>query len=89
MLAFLGDTAGIRLVVLVLFRILRVVEVFEDVVRGHDADQLLAQGGLLETVLVLVLAVQLLPGQLLLIVDLQVSKERLEFRLGEALLDRA
>lgn len=81
----IDDTTGVLLLVLVLLRILGIVEMLENVVRRHDGDQFLAQGRLLEAVLVLVLAVELLPGQLFFVVDLQVGEERLELRLGEAL----
>lgn len=86
--AVLSDAASVCLVVLVLFRVLRVVKVLEDVVRGHDPYQLLTQCALLEAVFVLVLAVQLFPGQLFLVVDLQVGEERLQLGFGETLCGR-
>uniref|UniRef100_A0A2M3ZUR7 Putative secreted peptide n=1 Tax=Anopheles braziliensis TaxID=58242 RepID=A0A2M3ZUR7_9DIPT len=64
----------------VLFWILRVVKVFQQSVGAHDSHQLIPELGLLKSILVLFL--QLLVGDLFLIVQLQLGVQRFQFRFG-------
>lgn len=75
----------LRLVRLVLGWILQVLEMLQHAVRAHDVDEFLAQFGLFQAILVLVLAVLLFPIELRLVLQPQFQEERLELRLGEAL----